>query len=208
VGREAHLREIGQGLAGRGEDPPDLAGGGITHSVGQVEGRGPRLGRDPQHLDQEVGLGADGVLGGELHVLEDGAGVAHGLVGGRQHLVAVHLQLGRPVDRAGGQEDVQPPVARRLERAGGDLDVTLHAAAEAADRWALDLAGDRAHGRLVAGRGGCEARLQHIDAEIGQHGRHLQLVGHIHAEAGSLLAVPQGGVEDDDAARIVFGGVG
>src|SRR5262249_32938842 len=62
-----------------------------------------------------------------------------------------------------------------------------------------DLAGDGLDGLEVAGRGDGEAGLDHIDAEVAQGAGHLELFGEVHAGAGRLFAVAEGGVEDDQA---------
>ena len=54
----------------------------------------------------------------------------------------------------------------------------------------------------VPARGGGEAGLDHVHAELGERARHAQLLGLRHAAAGGLLAVAQGGVEDQDAIGI------
>ena len=68
-----------------------------------------------------------------------------------------------------------------------------------------DLAGDGLHRLEVAGRGDGEAGLDHVHAEVLQGVGDLQLLGQVHAGAGRLLAVAQGGVEDDQAVGVVVG---
>ena len=60
-------------------------------------------------------------------------------------------------------------------------------------------AGDGLHRLEVAGRGDGEAGLDDVHAEVREGVGHLQLLGQVHAGAGRLLAVAQGGVEDDQA---------
>ena len=52
------------------------------------------------------------------------------------------------------------------------------------DRFEVALAGDR------------EPGLDHVDPESGQLLGDLELLAHVEGDAGRLLAVPQGGVED------------
>ena len=60
-------------------------------------------------------------------------------------------------------------------------------------------AADRLDRLEVARRRGGEARLDHVDAEVAQRPRDLELLPEVHRRAGRLLAVAQRGVEDDDA---------
>ena len=61
-----------------------------------------------------------------------------------------------------------------------------------------DLAGDRLHGLEVARRGDREAGLDDVDAQARELVRDLELLGRVQRDARRLLAVAQGGVEDDD----------
>ena len=55
------------------------------------------------------------------------------------------------------------------------------------------------------GRGDGETGLDDVDAKVAQGVGHLKLFGQVHAGAGRLFAVAQGGVEDQDAAVIGHG---
>ena len=84
------------------------------------------------------------------------------------------------------------------------VDVLLVAAGQAADRRAANRAGDFADGFEVARRGDRKAGLDHVDAQIHQRLRDLQLFFEVHAAAGRLLAVAERGVENDDRAWFVL----
>ena len=105
------------------------------------------------------------------------------------------------MDVAGGDEQVEVrPLgdADRLDRA---LRVAVLAARERRDRDpALGLLGDPPDRLEVAGRGGREAGLDHVDLEPRELARDLELLGGGQAGAGRLLAVAQGRVEDPDPA--------
>ena len=77
-------------------------------------------------------------------------------------------------------------------------------AGQAADHRVPREPGDLAHRLEVAVRGDREARLDDVDAHLVEQRRDLQLLVEAHGGAGRLLAVAQGGVEDQDA---VLGGV-
>ena len=78
-------------------------------------------------------------------------------------------------------------------------------ARQAADHRVLGALGDLVHGGEIAFRGDREAGLDDVDAHrVEQLGDfELLLVGH--GGAGALLAVAQGGVEDDDAVLVGLG---
>src|SRR5581483_8655978 len=81
----------------------------------------------------------------------------------------VHLQFELPMDRAGGEEHVNPPAGGVAEGLAGAVDVFVPAAGQAADDGAVaELAGDGLDGLEVAGRGDGEAGLDDVDAQLDQ----------------------------------------
>ena len=143
-----------------------LRGHGVADGVGDVDRRRAGLDRRLDDLAEEVELGAGGVLGGELDVVAVALGPAARSSTARSMIfVAGHLELELAVDRAGGQEDVDPRRLGVLERLPGAVDVALVAAGQAADGRAGDLGGDRADRLEVARRGDREAGLDDVDAE-------------------------------------------
>ena len=62
--------------------------------------------------------------------------------------------------------------------------------------------GDRLDGLEVAGRGDREAGLDHVDAEAGELLRDLDLLLRVQRDAGRLLAVAQGRIEDVDPVLV------
>ena len=91
---------------------------------------------------------------------------------------------------------------RRLDGFAGAVDVVKAGAGEAADHRVLGTLGDLVDGGKIAFRGDRKTGLDDVDAhlveELGDF--ELLLVGHRRARA--LLAVAQGGVEDDDAVLL------
>ena len=96
----------------------------------------------------------------------------------------------------------------RLQRLGGTVDVAVGGTRQAADDRVLDELGNLLDGLEVAVRRDREAGLDHVDAHLLQHLGDAQLLGHGHRAAGRLLAVAQGGVEDDDALGLSGGRIG
>ena len=81
----------------------------------------------------------------------------------------------------------------------GTGDVGRDGAGEAGDGRALHLLGDEGDGLEIAVRGDGEARLDDVDAHGVEQFRNLELLLQGHGGAGALLAVAQGGVEDQNA---------
>ncbi len=154
-----------------------------------------------QTFDEEVGVGAGGVFGGELDVVGVGAGEGdHGgdLVEG---LGAGDLELGGQVEVGGGEEGVDAAAVGGLDGAGGGFDVFALGAGEGGDDGAgggADLRGrwSRMAGGVAFGGDG-EAGFEDVDAERGELVGHAELFGVVHGAAGGLLAVAEGGVEDE-----------
>jgi hypothetical protein len=78
----------------------------------------------------------------------------------------------------------------------------MPARARPADRGVLDALGNGRDRLEIAIRGDGEARLDDVDAQFVEQVGHLQLFLKGHGRAGALLAVAQGGVENQNA---VFG---
>ena len=97
------------------------------------------------------------------------------------------------------------PALRRLDRLGAAVDVVEAGAREAADHGVLGALGDLVDGGEVAVRGDREAGLDDVDAHRVEQLGDLELLLMRHGGAGALLAVAQGGVEDDDAVLLGLG---
>ena len=160
----------GDARANSAEDGGVFVGRGVADGVGDVDGGGAGLDGDCDHLDEEVGVGAGGVFGGELDVVGEGAGEADGLGGLVERLVAGDLELGFEMEVGGGEEDVDAVAGGGLDGAGGGFDVLALAAGERGDARAADLAGDGADGVGVAVGGDGEAGLDDVDAKAWRAG--------------------------------------
>ena len=90
------------------------------------------------------------------------------------------------------------PRARGAERLAGQLDVALVAARERGDDRPADLGGDLAHAPVVAVGRGREAGLHDVHPERVELPGESELLLGRETVAGSLLAVAQGRVEDQD----------
>ena len=91
------------------------------------------------------------------------------------------------------------------ERLGGAVDVLAGGARQAATVEFFTCLDDFADGFEIAVGGDREAGFDHVDAHLLEHRGDAQLLLEVHRGAGRLLAVAQGGVEDDDSVGVGYG---
>ena len=175
---------------------------GVAHGIRQVDGGGAGLQRRLHAAAQIVELGARGVLGRPLHVLDPVAGSGDLEVHELQHLLGRLLQLVLPVHRRGGDEGVDARACGVLDGLAGAVDVGLAGPRQPAHHRSLELAGDLRHGGKIALRSDRKARLDDVDAHVVEEVGDLQLLLEAHGGAWALLAVAQGGIENEDAVGV------
>jgi len=97
--------------------------------------------------------------------------------------------------------------AWRLDRFAGAVDVLLAGAGEPADRRILGALGNFVDGGKIPFRGNWKSGLDDIDAHGVEDFGDFKFLFMRHRGAGRLLAVAQGGIEDDDAVplRLLLG---
>ena len=182
-----------------GEELLDLLRRAVADRVGQVDGGRPGGDGGLDDPAQEADVAAGRVLGRELHVVRVAPGPGHAVGDRLQAVVPADPQLALQVQVGGGDEGVDAGALRRAERLAGPLDVGGVAAREGGDHRAPDLPRDQLHRvRVVVGRDR-EARLDDVGAQRLDLAREPDLLVRVHGEAGRLLAVAQGGVEDDQS---------
>ena len=93
----------------------------------------------------------------------------------------------------------------RLDRFGAAVDVLESGARQTTDDGVLGALGDLVDSGEIAFRGDREAGLDDVDAHGVEQFGDLELLLMRHGRAGALLAVAQGGVEDDDAVLLGLG---
>src|SRR5207253_2095636 len=155
--------------------------------------------RDLDDLGHEFDIRARAVLRRELDVLGVLARVGDRRARLTLHVLARRLQLALDVNVAGRDEGVDARALRILDRVPGRVDVLLGRARQAADHGAFDLARDRLHRLEVTRRGDREPGLDHVHAQARELVGDLELLLLVERYARRLLAVAQGGVEDQDA---------
>ena len=97
-----------------------------------------------------------------------------------------------------------PPLGR-LDRLGAAVDVVERGAGEPADDGILGALGDLVDGGEIAFRGDRKAGLDDVDAHLVEQRGDFELFLVRHGGAGALLAVAQGGVENNDAVLLGLG---
>ena len=202
VDRELDVPGLLHVLQDVGDQGLHLGGGGVAHGVGEVDHGRAVLNGDPDHLGQELQIGAGGVLGGKLHVRGILLGVGRHGGSPLQDLLGGHLQLVLHVEGAGGDEQVNPRVGGVLDGLPGGVDVLLGGPGQRGHGAVLYLPGDGLDRLKVAGRGDGKAGLDDVHLELFQALSHLQLFLEVHAAARGLLAVPEGGVENFNSLHI------
>src|SRR6202163_191460 len=103
------------------------------------------------------------------------------------------------MDRRGRDEGVDASALGRLDRLAGAVDILLAGAREPAHDRVLGALGDLVDGVKVAFRGDRESGLDDVDPHGIEQLGDFKLLLMRHGGAGRLLAVAQGGVENDDA---------
>ncbi len=195
--RPDRLVRVGNPLAQRADEVSVQLGNRIAHGVGNIQRRGPFVDRSLQHAAEEIDIGAVAVFWAELDVVTQIARKTHGQLRLLEDLIGRHAQLLFHVQRAGGDERVDPRSSRTAERVGCTRNVAVIGARQRTDRRILDRLGDRLH-RLEVAIARCrEACLDDIHTQPFQLPRDTQLLVPRHRGARRLLAVAQGGVEDD-----------
>ena len=181
---------------------PMWAGRGVADRVGDVDRGRPGPNRRLHDLAEEILFRPGGVFRREFDVRTVPGGAFHAGHGLLDDLLLVHLELVLPMDRAGGEEDVDPGVLRVLDGLPRPVDVLVPATGQSANRRAAYDLGNLRDGLKIAGRGDRKAGLDHVDTQVDQGLGHFHLFREIHTGAGRLLPVAQGRVEDDDVPRI------
>jgi hypothetical protein len=179
----------------------------VADRVGHVDRRRARLHRGVDHAHQEVVVRARGVLRRELDV----AGVLqrplHALDRLLDDLILGRVQHRVAVDLRGRQEHVDAAARRALQRVARAADVLGVTAGQGGDDGSALLGADRVGDGLdrlvVALAGDREARLDDVDLQAVQLLGDLQLLLDVQGDAGGLLAVPQGRVEDADGRYLI-----
>ena len=196
--REDRLVAARHALAHGPEHGRVFGGRRIAHRVGQVDGGGAGLDRRLDAAAEIVERRAGRVHGRPFDVVDEAAGLGHGAGDDVEHLVLRLAHLVREMDRRGRHEGVDARPLGVPHRGPGARDVGLDGPGQARHARPFGAARDFGHGLEVAVTGDREAGLDDVDPHMVEQFGHLELVLERHGGAGALLAVAQGGVEDEN----------
>ena len=188
---------VGDALDAATEVLGELVAGG----VGDVDDGRARVDDRLDHALEERLVGAAGVLGVELHVIDVALGVLDAVHGALDALVLGDVELLVEVLRRHAEPGVDAGALGGLQCLGGTVDVLLDGAREADDDGIVPReAADLLHGAEVArGRDG-KAGLDDVDVHAEKLLGDDELLLGVHARTGALLAVAKRGVKDVDLA--------
>jgi hypothetical protein len=105
------------------------------------------------------------------------------------------------VDIGGRDEDVDPGPRRGAQRLSREIDIFVDAACQRGEHRAAHLGRDLVHAPVVACRRRRKARLDDVHVQGVELPGQLQFLFGRHRVAGRLLAVAQGGIEDDHVSH-------
>jgi hypothetical protein len=173
---------------------------GPADGVGNVHGSGAGGDDGFADFDEEFGLGARGVFGGEFDVVCVAFGLLHAVDGEAEDFVLGFVEFVFAMDFGGGEEDVDTAefAVGGFDGFTGGVDVLRHATGEAGDLGAFDFAGDFVDGFEIALTGDGEAGFNDVDLEASQLPSDFELFAKVHGRSRALLAIAQGCVEDYD----------
>src|SRR5581483_11450939 len=103
-----------------------------------------------------------------------------------------------------GQEDVDPRITCSLDRFPCAIDIDVDGARERCDLWALHRFGDLLDRFEVTDGRDREPGLDDVDLESRQLLGDLELLFRVQRDAGSLLAITTGGVEDENLVQEIL----
>ena len=176
----------------------------VADGVGNIDRAGAGLNRGLDAAAEEIVLGSGAVLARPFDVVGVAARPRHRGDHHLKNLLGRKLQLPLHVHRRGGDEGMDARLLRRLDRLAGAVNVLETGAGEPADDGVLGALGDLVDGGEIAVGGDRKAGFDDVDAHLIEQLGDFELLLVRHGGAGALLAVAQGGVEDDDAVLLGF----
>ena len=193
---DSGLTDVRDVLLDQTDEVAELLGDGVADGVRDVDGRRAGVDALGEHAVDVIEVGAGGVHRRELDVgaVPGGAG-DHG-AGHLQHGLLVLLELVHDVDVRAGEEDVDARPGGVLDRIPAGVDVSRHRPCQPGDDGTAHLLRDSGDGFEVAGGRSRKAGLDEVDTQPLQGLGDLQLLLDVEGDAGGLLAVAQGGIED------------
>ena len=168
----------------------------VARRVGDIDHR--RAGPDDRldHAGEVLDVGAPGVLGIELHVLDVAFGIFHRLDGRFDDLLGRGTQFVVDMLRRNADARMDTLAPGQPQRIGRNVDVLLHGAGQRADRRLGNGLGNLQHGVEITGAGDGKSRLDDVYAEAFEQFGDFNFFGGVQLTTGDLLTVAQRGVEN------------
>ncbi len=200
--RAANVRDFGPDAV---DERAVLFGDSVAGGVGNINHRGAGVDDGFEHFVEERGIGAAGVLGVELDVVDEGLRELDRVDGhfqdgralfGEGAAVALVAKLAHHVNVGCTDAGVNARALRFREGFATSGDVVGDGARETADGRPVDLLRDLADGLEVVGRGCGIAGFDHVDLEQGELAGDGEFLFAAEARSGRLFTVSEGGVEN------------
>ena len=164
---------VGHVLEDARYQPGELLGRGVAHGVGNIDRCCPGIDGGLKDLVDELGIGASGIHGRELHIFNITFGAGDHCGGKIEYLIPVHPELVGEMDIRAGEEDMNSPPLCLLYCLPGAVHCLCIGMGQAADYGLPHFPGDEAHRLQVAWGGDGEAGLDDIHLQL------LQLAGNL-----------------------------
>ena len=196
VGRDDGLVDVGDVVLKVGDLGAVLARQTVTRRVGYVYDSGAGRDYGLHHAGQKLVLGAACILGVELHVIDETAGVLHRIDSLLDDRFGGHAKLFVDVVCRGADTRMDTAAFGELQRLGRHVDILLHGAREGTDDGARYRLRDLDHRVEVSRTRYREARFDDVHTQFFELPRHLDLLYGVELASRNLLRIAEGGVED------------
>ncbi len=188
VGAESNARRVTQVFAHAPEHRAVLFRNRVTHSVRQIQNGGAGIDRHA--------VRAAGIFGGELDFAHMLPSKTYHRADGFQRLLARDIQLRVKVQVRGREKNVQTWRGCGFQGLERRSDIFLFGAGERRNGDVPYFLSYQAHGFEVAAGRYRESRFDDVHAQRGKLPGHADLLRRVHREAGGLLSVAEGGIEN------------
>ena len=177
----------------------------VAHRIGDVHDRGTGLYGRLDNAHQKLLIGAAGILGIKLNIVNELASMFDGMDRSLNCPFLSHMELVAQVTGAHTQPCMDTGPLGRFERLCSHFDIPVDSARQAAYRASVarNLANLLYGAKVTRTRDG-KARLENVHVHAHQLAGDEELFLGIHAGARRLLTVAQGGVKDCDFAAYMF----
>ena len=174
----------------------------VAYGIRDIDGARAGINSLLNDAAEEVDLGTAAIFTGELHITTQVAGALDRMHGLFDHLIRWQAQLVFHMNGAGGNEGVDTSGVGIDQGFGSSIDIRIHCPGQTAHGAVLDGLGNTLYRFEVAGASNREAGFNHVHPQFFQCLGDPQLLFPGHGCTRALLAIAQGGIENDDAILI------